>query len=110
MSKSTDAEQWVIKRLVNGGRKKGLPPYLIELLEKYLRVGDLPGGFLTAVVSDKLAEAAGRADVDNLAALGRWGELMYFYFPECARGSMDKVDAWIKHRGYSGMDKEVRHG
>ncbi len=53
-----------------------------------------PGDFLTAVLSNDLREAFGRADERNLVALHDWVNLLYNYVPGQCWGSQDAVYDW----------------
>jgi hypothetical protein len=55
-----------------------------------------PGDFLTAVIENNLAEALGRADEDNRAAIFKIVSWWYNEAPSPCWGSPEKVKAWAK--------------
>lgn len=69
----------------------------------YVLDGTEPSGFLEAVLRDSLSEAAARADDHNGPRLYEWAVVMYNYVPNDARGSREKVNHWIAHRGMAGL-------
>lgn len=72
-------------------------------LVNYVINGWEPGGFLTAVLEDKLVESAARADDHNLSRLYYWAQVMYSEVPADARGSREKVTKWLRHGGLCGL-------
>ena len=57
------------------------------------------GDFLTAVLSNDLCEAFGRADTQNQEALGHIVAFVYSRVPRAAWGSKERMAAWYKaHR------------
>jgi hypothetical protein len=76
----------------------GLPEHMRNGAQLYIEHGVEPGGFLRAVLSDKLVAAFGRADDTNRAAMYDWATWLYNECPTAAWGSPEKVDAWIEAR------------
>ena len=70
-------------------------------LVRYVEHGIMPGDFLTAVLENKLTEAACRADSDNLPRLHMWADIVYNYVPVGARG--DHVESWSRIGGLNGV-------
>ena len=64
-------------------------------LTDYIQTGVPMGGFLTAVVENDLANAVGRADAQNAAALRSIVMWIYNEAPSACWGSKEKVRAWI---------------
>lgn len=67
---------------------------MVESLELYVEHGRLPGDFLQAVLRNDLADAAARADEDNLHNLAAFAGWLYNECPGLAWGSAEKVAAW----------------
>jgi hypothetical protein len=63
-------------------------------LELYAKYGILPGGFLRAVLSNDLLDAACRADPENYTALREIVRYAYNKLPGEAFGSREKMLAW----------------
>lgn len=69
---------------------------LYGALERYLNLGIMPGSFLTAVLTNDLKEAFGRADRDNEANLKNIVGYIYNNIPSSAWGNQEKVTAWLE--------------
>lgn len=65
-------------------------------LDRYVRFGIAPGGFLTAVLENKLFESMERADSESRAQL--FGLVCYIsnHLPNGCWGSARKVEEWIE--------------
>jgi hypothetical protein len=72
--------------------------YLDEALENYLMYGFEPGGFLTAVLSNNLYLAAGRADSHNRERLTEIALSVYHNMPGISFGSPEAVRNWLKDK------------
>ncbi len=66
-----------------------------EAVLRYINDGWQPGGFLTAVLSNNLRDAFGRADAENFATLGDLVGWLYNHAPSPCWGSPEKVAAWL---------------
>ena len=77
---------------------KSIPPRLVNALMRYAEQGVPLGGFLTAVVSDNLREAVGRADQNNLDALASIVSYVYMELPGACNGSNKIYRAWINYK------------
>ena len=77
-------------------------PLIVDSLERYMRHGILPGGFLTAVLQNDLREAVGRADMQNIYLLQEIVGYLYNECPSVCWGSPKKVSDWVD------MDVEAR--
>ena len=64
----------------------------IRYVEKRWR----PGGFLTAVLSNDLKEAFGRADEKSRAGLFAIVKWLYNEAPSTCWGNSDRVEAWLQ--------------
>lgn len=69
-------------------------PDLRGSLEMYIEHGYMPGGFLIAVLENKLFEAVNRADDYNLSLIPNIVIWIYNEAPTECYGSPEKVDAW----------------
>lgn len=67
---------------------------MIAALLAYATHGHLPGGFLTAVLSNDLREAISRADHENLAVLKEIVTFVYMELPSPCWGSAKAVFDW----------------
>ena len=73
-----------------------IPEYMMEGLELYISKGIPPGNFLSAVISNDLAEAVGRADDANIHNLPAYIGYLYNEAPSPCWGSPAKFEAWMK--------------
>lgn len=75
-----------------------IPERMMDGIARYIEHGIPPGDFLTAVVSNDLMEACGRADDENIANLPAYAAYFYNEAPSACHGSPEKVKDWItKH-------------
>lgn len=80
-----------------------LPQHMHGALERYIDKGIPPGGFLTAVLSNDLRNAVGRADAENRERIGDYVIYLYNDAPSVCWGSPEKVEAWIAAGGLHGL-------
>lgn len=73
-----------------------VPERMMGGIENYVHLGLRPGDFLTAVISNDLASACGRADSENLANLPAFVAYFYNLTPHACWGSVNKMEDWIK--------------
>ena len=73
-----------------------IPQILTDSLDRYVNHGIRTGDFLRAVLAGDLFTAAQRADPVNKHFLAEIAEYVVFDVPFEARGSYEKVDAWLK--------------
>ena len=71
-----------------------LPEHMQEAARCYIEEGEMPGSFLTAVLTNNLVEAFGNADEINRACMWDWCLWLYNEAPMPAWGSAEKVLAW----------------
>lgn len=76
-----------------------LPEHMRGAARDYVERGLAPGSFLTAVLSNNLKEAFGRADHINTQSMSDWARWLIWYCPSGAQGSPEKVAAWIERGG-----------
>jgi hypothetical protein len=80
-----------------------VPEHCQDGLIDYLVHGHPVGSFLTAVLSNDLREAAGRADETNRVALHCYVAFLYNCAPAPAWGSEDAVARWRAIGGHVGL-------
>ena len=83
-----------------------LPEHMVGAMERYMKNGVAPGGFLEAVLSNDLLEAMERADMVNRYRLYDFGQFLHQQAPRGSFGSPDRVANWVKVGGYEGYTKE----
>lgn len=72
-------------------------------IKAYIEEGMPCGGFLSAVIENKLFEAFGRADSENSAALLRIVTWFYNYAPSECYGNSKRYESWMKAGGLEGL-------
>ena len=72
-----------------------IPVITKEALDRYVNDRISTGGFLHAVLADRLFDAVGRADKENLAALRDIVTYIYNELPGDCWGSAAKVHNWL---------------
>lgn len=82
-----------------------IPEHMHGGVIRYIEHGIRPGHFLTALFSNDLMEAFGRADDVNTAAMRNWVLYIYNHVPVGCHGSPERVAEWIKRGGLAGLDK-----
>jgi len=80
-----------------------LPYYMRNAAQLYVERGIKGGSFLTAVLSNNLVRAFQRADDGNTAAMLEWVRWLHNEAPRNCWGSEEKVAAWIKAGGLTGL-------
>ena len=70
-----------------------------EAIDRYVSVGCPVGDFLTAVLSNDLMDALGRADNDNRDSIFDICSYIYNNIPASCHGSRKAVKDWIAHQG-----------
>lgn len=70
----------------------------ISSIMDYVNHGVPPGDFITAVLSNDLKEAFGRADSFNSANMKLIVEFCYNYIPAGCWGSPERVKAWLEFK------------
>lgn len=72
-----------------------IPDRMMDGIRRYIDQGIPPGDFLTAIISNDLKEAVGRADEENLANLPAFVSFFYNMAPSRCWGSPEIMDAWL---------------
>ena len=72
-----------------------LPSNLFNALERYVNYGVKPGDFLSAVLSNDLFGAIGRADHISLSFLPKICSFVYNELPGNYWGSRENMKEWI---------------
>lgn len=75
-----------------------LPIGLAGAMQRYIENRIPPGHFLTAVLSNDLSEACGRADDDNRHRLFEIVSWVYNEAPSACWGSPQRVAEWLRAR------------
>lgn len=83
-----------------------IPEHMREGIHLYVTKGIEPGGFLYAVLCNDLYEALSRADPINKGCLPTYAEMLRYIPPECW-GNPLRVQAWVKHGGWEGLQKKI---
>ena len=77
-----------------------IPAHTKAALDRYVNDRILPGGFLTAVLSNDLFGAVGKADSENLAALPDIVRYIYNEVPSGCWGTKDIIWKWVEGKFY----------
>jgi len=73
-----------------------IPKRMMGGIHRYIEHHIPPGNFLSAVISNDLKEACGRADDENMVNLPAYVAYFYNEAPSHCWGSKENMDAWIK--------------
>jgi hypothetical protein len=87
-------DQAEARRLIEDGRHL-VPAHMWSAVEGYYLHGYAPGNFLTALLSNDLMEAMGRADDENASRIREWCQFLYNYTPGGSYGSPSAVERWL---------------
>ena len=90
------------------GYQDDIPEHTKDALERYLEDRYLPGGFLTAVLSNDLFGAIGRADAENAVALPYICQFIYNRFPAGSWGSEKIVFAFLEDAYYERVAQSTK--
>ena len=77
------------------GIANGVPEFTMDRLKMYIEKKRAPGGFLTAVLENKLHESLAKADSGNLKAIKEIASWIYWHAPGNCWGSPEEVDEWL---------------
>jgi len=77
------------------GIANGVPGPTMDALKRYIEMRLPPGGFLTAVLENKLHESLAKADSGNLKAIKEIVAWVYWHAPGKCWGGVEEVDAWL---------------
>ena len=78
------------------------PAHIRDSLELYVEKGFDPGGFLSAVLENKLMESVARADKHNLPLLPEIVRFINWELPSGCYGNEAKVKSWRGLSAYGG--------
>ncbi len=76
--------------------ESGIPERMWEGLTMWVKFGIWPGGFLSAVITNDLFGAVGRADYENMQLLHNYCRALFNDVPSGCYGSQEKAEAWHK--------------
>ena len=71
-------------------------PLMYQHLMAYIERGQMPGGFLSAILENNLIEAVSRADLDNQKRLVEYVKYLFNQAPAICWGSPKKVEEYAK--------------
>ena len=77
------------------GQYADIPAHMQEAIRRYVLQGLRPGDFLTAVITNNLREAVGRADAENLPLLKTYVQWFYNVAPGSCSGSPEIMREWM---------------
>jgi hypothetical protein len=82
-----------------------IPEHMIDGVRHYIENGIEPGSFLSAVLQNDLRQAVECADEININRLPDYIRFFYNHAPYGSWGSVEAFNAWIAHRGLSGLEE-----
>jgi len=83
-----------------------IPAHTLAALDRYVKHHILPGGFLTAVLSNDLFGAIARADRENKLALSEICQYIYNELPGDCWGSKDIMWKWVENHFYDSVEQQ----
>jgi hypothetical protein len=84
-----------------------LPSQIRHGVQDYVENGNHVGGFLTAVITNDLKNAFGRADEVNRERLFDIVAFFHNEAPGPCWGNPDKMQTWMAHHGLAGYNAAV---
>ena len=84
-----------------------IPEHTRAGLDNYIFQGIPPGGFVMAILSDKLVESFLCADETNLMYMHEIAGHLYNCVPMKTRGSKERVIKWLEARRLERENKET---
>jgi len=84
-----------------------IPAHMHSGVKNWVKYGVPGGGFLTKMLEHDIYNAAGKADLDNQAALMGWIRFMYNELPGACHGSRQACDEWYAGGGLCGPERNV---
>lgn len=91
------------KEQMEKGLSRYIPPHMHGAMRRWVMQGIMPGGFLSAVLSNDLMGAAGRADDENRDRLIDYCTFLYSHAPSGCFGSPTVVASWNEDGGLEGI-------
>lgn len=99
MSKhNADWKEYMKRKLRMGFEDYEIPEHMRQSLIYYVLEGLEPGSFMSAVLSNDLAESVGRADHINREKLFNYVQFIYNVMPSESWGSSEKIFSWCAWR------------
>lgn len=98
-------EQVVMPVYTVGGREdhwEWIPDYMREGMMNWIERGVLPGGFLTAILSNDFMGACNKADETNSRNLMNYAKFLYNAAPTGSFGGVKEVREWHDKGGLIG--------
>lgn len=93
--------------LIQSCKKYGVPGHMWEGICAHIMTGRPVGGFLTALLSNDLMGAYGKADENNIRAMHNWVMFLYNAAPVGSYGSEENVKRWRAAGGIVGMERST---
>jgi len=87
----------------NATNVERLPEHMQSSAKAYVDHGQIPGGFIKAVLQNDLVAAVSRADSKNEDAIKDWVMWMYNDIPSQAWGSEEAIAQWAEQGGLDGL-------
>jgi len=109
MAHQQDIYESYIDRFTRGMRDREVPNYMVDGAVRYIMNGIEPGGFLQAVICNKLVQSFNKADDTNRRCIYNWADVLYNVFPSESWGTEDKYNKWIKSGGIIGQIESERN-
>lgn len=81
-----------------------IPAHMHDGVTRWIENGFMTGDFMTALMSNDLIEAMGRADDDNANAMRNWCIFLVSYAPRGCFGSISRVSNWRSSGGLNGLE------
>jgi hypothetical protein len=91
------------EHLIEHAYRLGIPDYMHDGLVEFILNGRPVGNFLTAVLSNNLKEACGRADETNLQILPNYVKFLYNHAPIGCWGDEERMESWMERGGLVGV-------
>lgn len=89
-------------------RNHYIPARMMGGIERYIRQGIKPGGFLTALFEGRFMDALAVADDENYNNIQAYVAYLYNEVPRMAYGRAEAVKKWIERGGLEGIAKETK--
>lgn len=80
--------------MITEAHYRRISPACRGALIRYVLHGDQVGDFLSAVISNELVEAAGRADAENIVILHVYAAFLHNVAPGASWGSREAMRSW----------------
>ncbi len=104
---SAQSEEWKA-RVMQSCERHDIPRHMAESLAAHVSVGRPVGGFLSALLSNDLMDAIGRADDNNVRLLKEYAMVLYNDTPSGCYGSRERFTEWQDKGGLAGIDAAVQ--